>query len=257
MKLQKNGLHFLQMVVIVLFIMALFMPNLPNRILVTVIAVTGIVGTLLLFLIPLLPRLPKLRKHHRPKRKPKVPDNRQPPDMETLLLRQISYQITGKLQSAYPKATWDFIKAPKVERFIGGEPMRIRTNGTKDFNFAEVAMDLYGNLTLSMMTIETLKRQPAGEGTEEAPQVDPESWYTLIGKPLLTNLVGDLQARGHQKLYINEQGEIYIQNGTVPEVKGVFDHFPPKNYWAALSDILIRDELEASETDNALEISWA
>lgn len=255
MKLQKNGLRFLQMVVIVLLVMALFMPKNPNRSLITVIAVTGIVGALLLFLIPLLPRLPKGWKPRQTKRKAKPVGTDQPTDMETLLLRQISYQITGKLQSAYPKATWDFIKHPKIQRFMSGESIRIRTNETKDFNFAEVRMDTYGNLTLSMMTIETLKRQPGKE--PDSPQVDPESWYTLIGKPLLTNLIGDLQARGHQKLYINEQGEIYIQNGTVPEIKGTFEHFPPRNYWTALADILIRDELEAEETEKALEISWA
>lgn len=252
----KNGLKFLQIIVIVLFASAFFMPDHSNRTLVLAIAVIGIIGALLLFLIPLLPRLPKIQKSRRKKKMPKTAAY-QPSDMENLLLRQISYQITAKLQSAYPKATWDFIRQPDINRLISGEPMRIRTKNTNDFNFAEVRMDSYGSLMLSMMTIETLKRRPSDESPEDNPaQVDPESWYTLIGKPLLVNLVGDLQARGHQKLFINEQGQIYIENGNTPEIKGTFEYFPPRNYWAALTDILIRDELEATETEQALEISW-
>ena len=92
----------------------------------------------------------------------------------------------------------------------------------------------------------------------EAPvHVDPESWYSLIGKPLLTELIGDLQARGHQKLFINEAGEIFIfDNNNRPEIKDTFQHFSPRDYWAALKDIFHRDELKAKETENTLELSW-
>lgn len=86
--------------------------------------------------------------------------------------------------------------------------------------------------------------------------MDPQSWYTLIGKPLLSNLIGDLQARGHQKLFVSENGEIFIKNGDSKEIKGTFEHFPPKEYWAALTDIFILDELNAKETEDTLELSW-
>lgn len=69
-------------------------------------------------------------------------------------------------------------------------------------------------------------------------------------------MIGDLQARGHQKLFINESGEIFILNGDTPEVKAAFEHFPPKAYWNALTDIFIHDELNAKETSGTLELSW-
>ena len=47
-------------------------------------------------------------------------------------------------------------------------------------------------------------------------------------------LVGDLQARGYEKLFINEQGDVYILNGTEPEVRGKLEHFPPKDYWGEI-----------------------
>ena len=65
-------------------------------------------------------------------------------------------------------------------------------------------------------------------------------------------LVGDLQARGYEKLFINEQGDVYILNGTEPEVRGKLEHFPPKE----LTEIFTEDELTTEETEQALELSW-
>lgn len=186
-------------------------------------------------------------------------------DIEALLLRQISFQVTDKMKAAYPEASWEFVKPPKAEHLLTGRAFRLRTFHTGDYNFAEVTLDRYGQLRLSMMTITALNPETNQHaldipGTTELPDTpeheDPEAWYSLIGKPLLTELIGDLQARGHQKLFINEAGDIFIFNGSIPEVKSTFPHFPSKDYWAALTDIFIQDELQAKETDNTLELSW-
>ena len=253
MKSQKRALHFMQVIVIVLFVIALFVPHKGNQNIIAAIAMIGIIGTLLLFLISLLPNG---WKQWPVKRTPKRSTTNST-DMETLLLRQISYQITGKLQSAYPKATWEFLKSPSMNQLLNGVSIRIRTRNTGDYNFAEFHMDAYGSLSLSLMTIASLKRQAASEEPADLQKVDPESWYSLIAKPLLIDLIGDLQAKGHQKLFINENGDIYIQDDNTTEHMGSFDHFPPKNYWPALTDIFINDELEAKETEHGLEISWA
>ena len=65
-----------------------------------------------------------------------------------------------------------------------------------------------------------------------------------------------LQARGYEKLFINEQGDVYILNGTEPEVRGKLEHFPPKDYWGELTEIFTEDELTTEETEQALELSW-
>lgn len=256
MKKQKNGIRFLQLIVLILFAAAFFVPENHNRQLITGIAVVGIIGTLLIILLPVIPNMLKPLRTALRKKKRRITSGEYVTDTESLLWRQISYQITGILQSAFPKATWEFIKKPGIDSLLNGKYIRIRTCGTNDYNFAEVHMDQYGGLRLQMMTIETLKPHASKDNEEHAPQVDPESWYTLIGKPLLTNLVGDLQARGYQKLFINEQGEIYIQQGDTPEVKARFEYFPSREYWAVLEDIFIRDELQVTETDQALELSW-
>ena len=52
-------------------------------------------------------------------------------------------------------------------------------------------MDARGSLTLQMMTIESLHKKEPSEGNPDSrPAVNPKSWYSLIGKPLLMELVG-------------------------------------------------------------------
>ena len=78
-----------------------------------------------------------------------------------------------------------------------------------------------------------------------------------MGNPFLVERFGILRAKGHQRLFIEEQGDVYILNGKEPEVKGKLEHSPPKAYWPALLQVFADDELEAAETENAVEITWA
>ena len=178
-------------------------------------------------------------------------------DLETILIRQISYQITDTLQSAFPEATWEFAEPLHLSHLLDGDAIRLSTRNTGNHNFAEVSMDEYGNLHLQMLTVSALKRKGDKSASPDTPKVDPASWYSLIGKPFLVEMIGNLQAKGHQKLFIGEQGDIYILNGKEPEVKGKLEHFPPKAYWPALLQVFADDELEAAETENAVEITWA
>ena len=138
-----------------------------------------------------------------------------------------------------------------------GNGNRLSTRNTGNHNFAEVSMDEYGNLHLQMLTVSALKRKGDKSASPDTPKVDPASWYSLIGKPFLVEMIGNLQAKGHQKLFIGEQGDVYVLNGKEPEVKGKLEYFPPKAYWPALLQVFADDELEAAETENAVEITWA
>lgn len=251
----KKSMTFLKVIVAVLFAALLFTPENSNRLLIAGVAIIGMIGTLLLLIAPMLPRirLPRFSQ------KIRITGDSKPEHLsetETLLWRQISYQITDKLKAAFPNATWEFVKRPKMNDLLNGNTIRIRTKNTGDYNFAEFHLNQYGYLALELLTVESLKKQPVKNSNEESEQVDPQSWYSLIGKPLLIELIGDLQARGHQKLFINEAGEIFIRNGNTPEVKGCFENFPPKSYWPILADIFIQDELDAKELDHELELSW-
>ncbi len=266
-KKERKGTQTIRITVIALLLAMLFPSGHGNRFVITGIALAIIGGS---FLYPPVSRmmqsLPKRFKL--PKRHAHWKQKDAIFEMDTLLIRQISYQITDKIKAAYPEASWEYIRPLKVEALLNCNIFRIRTFHTGDYNFAEVSLDRYGHLKLFMMAINDFTPLPgqknpddpedAGAEASEEPSVhvDPESWYSLIGKPLLTELIGDLQARGHRKLFINEAGEIFILNGNTPDVKDTLEHFPPKDYWAALTDILIRDELQAKEIDNTLELSW-
>lgn len=258
MKQKRTVYHsmiFLKMIVAILFVVLLFAPRTINRSLLAVIAITGIIGAFLLLVIPILPRIRKPQLNRQNKLK-KRPSSEPLSGSEALLWKQISYQITDKLKSAFPKATWEFVRQPKINDLLNGNTIRIRTRNTGNYNFAEFHLNQYGYLALELLTIESLKRQAVPEPKDDTPQIDPKSWYTLVGKPVLVNLIGDLQARGYQKLFINETGEIFIRNENTPEIKGTFEDFPPKSYWPALADIFIEDELEAKELEHELELSW-
>lgn len=94
------------------------------------------------------------------------------------------------------------------------------------------------------------------EDKEKKSVIDIEGWYSLIGKPLLTDLIIDLNARGFQELFINELGEIYIKKDNLPETKGILPHFPRKEYWSVLINIFAEDELSAMQCEDTINLSW-
>lgn len=270
-KKERKSIQFIRITVIALLLALLFPSGHGNRSVITGIALAIIGGSFLYLPISRMMhrsfqsilkdfKLPKRRSHW--KQKDAIFE------MDTLLIRQIGYQITDKIKAAYPEASWEYTRPPKVESLLNCNVFRIRTFHTGDYNFAEVSLDRYGHLKLFMMTIKDFTPLPGqkdpdhpedidtGASKESPVHIDPEAWYSLIGKPLLTEVIGDLQARGHQKLFINETGEIFILTGNTPDVKDTLEHFPPKDYWSALTDIFIRDELQAKEIDNTLELSW-
>ena len=258
MNTQKKFLKVLSIITIILLIATIFIPENGNR---NAIASVGILCILLVFLSTLLPKLHKLtlnrlKDQSKTSSCSSLKSSEPVSETEELLWRQISYQITDKLQAAFPNATWEFQKQPSMKYLLSGNPIRLRTFHTGDYNFAEARMNQYGYLELQMLTIVNLKKAVTATDEEEVPSADPESWYSLIGKKKLENLIGQLHAKGHHKLYINENGQIYIQNGDTAEIKDCFDYFPPRNYWDVLISIFQKDELTAKEKDQALELSW-
>ena len=155
---KSNRKKFLQFVVLVLFLAALFVPQDANRLLIAGIALIGIGVTLFSYLLPLFTERLKNREHKLRKRPERTRHLEGTPDLETILWRQIKFQITGKLKEAFPDATWDFVKEPPLSQILDGEPLRIRTRNTGSYNFAEILMDARGSLTLQMMTIESLHK---------------------------------------------------------------------------------------------------
>ena len=154
-KIEHNSIKMIKAVALILFLALLFTPEQRNRSVIAGTAITGIAGSFLFLLIPMLPRIPvpsSLRNTHTHKRKKQ---KKAAPffDMETLLIRQISYQVTDKIKAAYPEASWEYTRPIKAESLLNCDIIRIRTFHTGDYNFADVSLDQYGHLKLFMMTI--------------------------------------------------------------------------------------------------------
>ena len=252
---KRNSTQIMQITVLLLFLTALFLPKNTSSYLLPVLATLGISISFLLLIIPVF------RKQFSKISRKQVVNIRQSnmksnPDLEVILTRQISYQITDHLKGSYPDATWEFVSPFRLSDLLDGHSIRLVTYNTGTYNFAEVSMDQYGNLNLQMMTVEALKQRGKKDSPSEDSSINPQAWYSLIGKPMLIHLIGDLQAKGYQKLFINDQGDVYVLNGKEPEIKGRLEQFPPKDYWSVLSDIFADDDLTATETEKSLELSW-
>lgn len=146
MKQKRTVYHsmlFLKMIVAILFVASLFAPRTINRSLLAGISITGIIGAFLLLMIPMLPRIRKPQLNRQNKLK-KRPPSEPLSGSEALLWKQISYQITDKLKSAFPKATWEFVRQPKINDLLNGNTIRIRTRNTGNYNFAEFHLNQYG-----------------------------------------------------------------------------------------------------------------
>ena len=172
-KTEHKSIKMIKAVAIILFLALLFTPEQRNRSVIAGIAITGIAGSFLFLLIPVLPHISApsfLRNTHTHKR---MKQKKEPPffDMETLLIRQISYQVTDKIKAAYPEASWEYTRPIKAESLLNCDIIRIRTFHTGDYNFADVSLDQFGHLKLFMMTITDFTPLP-GQKNPNHPDTD-------------------------------------------------------------------------------------
>ena len=112
------------------------------------------------------------------------------------------------------------------------------------------------------MTVGSFAEPSAGgpETAEETPPepsvVDVRVWYELVGQKVLESQITDLNANGHTKLTIKENGDIVVTRQKKEMLKGTLDSFPAKSYWEELVLLLAEDELKGKIMGNTLQVSW-
>ena len=117
----------LQITVLCLFAAAFLLPKGSQSYLMTGIAAAGVLVSLALLIIP--PIASGLRKLRIPAGRATDTGNNNS-DLETILIRQISYQITDTLQSAFPEATWEFAEPLRLSHLLDGDAIRLSTRNT-------------------------------------------------------------------------------------------------------------------------------
>ena len=196
-----------------------------------------------------------------------VPDSR---ETETMLLH-ISLRITEKLKSAYPQSIWQWKDAPSLQHILAGGTVRILVENMDAYTHADISFDRFGRIHVEPMTIGSFAEPSGGnagagprpggadaaeETPAEPPVVDVRVWYELVGQKVLESLITDLNANGHTKLTIKENGDVVVNRQKKEMLKGTLDSFPAKGCWDELVALLAEDELKGKITGNTLQVSW-
>lgn len=209
-----------------------------------------------------------------PETEPAGPASPRPaPDIREseVMLLHIALRITEKLKSAYPQSLWQWKDTPSLQDILAGGTVRILVENMDAYTHADISFDRFGRIHVEPMTIGSFAEpsgNDAGAGTkagatetaEETPPepsvVDVRVWYELVGQKVLESQITELNANGHTKLTIKENGDIVITSQKKERLKGTLDSFPAKSYWEELVLLLAEDELKAKITGNTLQVSW-
>ncbi len=187
-----------------------------------------------------------------------APDSR---ETETMLLH-IALRITEKLKSAYPQSVWQWKDTPSLKDILAGGTVRILVENMDAYTHADISFDRFGRIHVEPMTIGTFA-EPSTDNQDDSEETPPEPsvvdvrvWYELVGQKVLESQITELNANGHTKLTIKENGDIVITNQKKEMLKGTLDSFPAKSYWEELVLLLAEDELNGKITGNTLQVSW-
>ena len=186
------------------------------------------------------------------------------PDLEQkMMMQHISLRISEKLKSAYPDATWKWCNNPSLQEILRGATTRIKVESMAQFTHADITVDRFGRIHVEPMQIGSFgSAEPAGEAdpdeetTGEPSVVDVKAWYELVGQKVLETHITELNANGHSKLVIKENGDIVINHQKKEVLVTTLVAFPGKNYWNELVSILEENELNAKIAGNSLQVSW-
>lgn len=196
---------------------------------------------------------------------PKSPisDNTDSDQDQRMMMQHISLRISEKLKSAYPDAIWKWCNKPSLQELLRGATVRIKVDSMAQFTHADITFDRFGRIHVEPMQIGSFghtepaaEQDPDEETAGEPPVVDVKAWYELVGQKILETQITELNANGHSKLVIKENGDIVINRQKKEVLVTTLDSFPGKNYWNELVSILEENELNAKIAGNGLQVSW-
>lgn len=183
-------------------------------------------------------------------------------DLE-MMMQHMSIRISEKLKSAYPDAVWKWCKKPSLEELLHGTTVRIKVEAMAQYTHADITFDRFGRIHVEPMKIGSFASPDISENTDpdeeqvtEPIVVDVRAWYELVGQKVLETQITELNATGHSKLVIKENGDIVINRQKKEILVTTLDAFPGKNYWNELVSILEENELNAKIAGNGLQVSW-
>lgn len=180
-----------------------------------------------------------------------------------MMLCHISLRITDKLKSAYPQAVWQWKQKPSLKDILAGTTLRIAVDGMEKYNHADICFDRFGRIHVQPLVVGSFQPpeqdsspEPENEEPKAPPIVDVSVWYELVGQKVLESLITELNAGGHTRLTIKENGDVVIRQNKKELLKITLDNFPGRNYWEELISTLEENELKARIAGDTLQVSW-
>lgn len=177
-----------------------------------------------------------------------------------LMMQQIALRISEKLKSAYPDAVWQWSKKATLAEILHGTTVRIKVENMASYSHADITFDRFGRIRVEPLTMGSFDPAQSAGNTEEAePEpsvVDVRAWYELIGQKILEAQIVELNANGHSKLVIKDNGDIMIHRQKKEALVTTMEAFPGRTYWDELVSILEENELKAKIAGDTLQVSW-
>lgn len=178
------------------------------------------------------------------------------PALVNLLLLHTNYRISAFLTGYYPNVRWEWKVANPGRFVVTGGMGRIRVYGIPDYDYADVTLDQKARLNIVL-----LKIAPVGAAAPAAPDTpafNPQAWFEMQGRELLTRVITELDSRGHKKAFLKEDGSLCVQplEGGGEIVADTFPSFPEKVYWSRLAEVLKQNGLAATVMDHYIQVAW-
>lgn len=187
---------------------------------------------------------------------------------DKLLLGHLNCRITDKLKAVFPDAAWQW-QEESPEHIAKGGTGRIRIEGADEYGNADVTVDKYFRISFEMMKIvslqdvaagsETSKEEPeaAAEEAQEPVMINVADWYEWVGKEALHEVITELNSRGYSRVFVKENGEIYVVEDGNESVKATMKEMPSKSAWAELVEVLKAGQLQGEIDNDRLVVAWA
>lgn len=182
------------------------------------------------------------------------------PETEAVMLRHINFQITEKLQGAFPSAVWRWETEKPLGQAVKGGSARIRLSGVPDWNFADVRFERSGRIRLEMLSLRSLEeigqQQAKSAPTADGDAVNLRDWYDLSASAVVRAAIDEVYTRGYRELRIAEDGALYVLEQQEQVGQGRLSYLPSKKLWADLVPFFEEDDITAMVEDDIL-LTWA
>lgn len=260
MKLKKTlGIGWsILLLSLVISLIELFIPIGTQGVILFLAIMTWNVWVISTHLVPFIRRRKQLKEIKQQKAEEAKIAKESKRSLALVMMLHVNLRITEKLHDTYPEATWAWCQKDPETVVMSGGIGRIRVNGVEDYEYADVKIELNGNISMSMVQQMPELKLPkkADPHSPAVAPMNPQIWYEQKGRSVLQNVITDLHSRGHSTLTVSEDGSIVIHVDDEDITQSHLSDFPAKRYWPQLVQVFQREGLAAQIIPKGVQVTW-